>query len=153
MNISEGNQIQSDTLNHFFPSDLLLVSSYVINLILGLPTNVYVLWLIISGAGGTMASELSALNLAMTKILFCLFNVFAIVYLYLKTEPFRVVSTFALGFFNFGRPMVQTCICLEHYLAVVHPVVFLSALVWVMVLGFSGVSIIFTSLEIGRAHV
>ncbi|KAK6324612.1 hypothetical protein J4Q44_G00039540 [Coregonus suidteri] len=37
---------------------------YAVNLILSFPTNVYVLWLIVTGAGETMASEFFALNLA-----------------------------------------------------------------------------------------
>ena len=62
-----------------------------------------------------------------------------------------MVHAFSLGLFGFERPLFQTCICLECYLAVVHPVVFLRykplryrlgccALVWMMVLGYCSVS-------------
>ncbi|XP_064860591.1 C-C chemokine receptor type 8-like [Oncorhynchus nerka] len=119
-----------------------------INLILGLPTNVYILWLIVTGAVGTMASDFFSLNLAVSEILSILSNLMFIIYrLLLENDVLRSVGTFFTGFNLFGRPLFQCCICVERYLAVVHPVTFLKykplryrvgccGVVWMMVLGF-----------------
>lgn len=62
MNISETNSSSVAALYAQITS--IYTASYTINLILGLPTNVYVLWLILTGVGGTMASDFFSLNLA-----------------------------------------------------------------------------------------
>ena len=97
----------------------------IVNLILGLPTNGCVLWLIASGVGGTMASEFFTLNLVVSDILSCLFSLILILQLYLKMIQSSEIFWIFVGFLYSGRPLFQACICLERYLAVVHPVVFL----------------------------
>ena len=119
---------------------------YAVNLILSLPTNVYVLWLILTGAGGMVASEFFTLNLAVSEILYCLCAVFVFVYIHLPIPPILALFIFFSGFMFHGRPLFQCCICFERYLAVVHPVVFLkyrplrykvggSGLVWLVLIG------------------
>ena len=135
MNVSEVNErstpptifliepgVQGVHVAHFVP---ILTASYAINIILGLPTNVYILWLILTGAGGTMASEFFSLNLTLSEIIFCLFNAFSMSDLYIQSDFVNKASHFSFGFVFSGRPLFQCCICLERYLAVVHPVVFL----------------------------
>jgi hypothetical protein len=58
-------------------------SSFSINIILGLPTNVYILWLILTGEGGSMASEFFSLNLTLSEIIFCLCNTISMSELYI----------------------------------------------------------------------
>ncbi|XP_055771389.1 P2Y purinoceptor 4-like [Salvelinus fontinalis] len=118
-----------------------------INLILGLPTNVYVVWLIVTGAGGTMASDFFSLNLSVSEILYILSNLMLIVHYNIQDNgAFWSVGTFFEGFNLFGRPLFQCCICVERYLAVVHPVTFLKykplryrvgccGVVWLILLG------------------
>jgi hypothetical protein len=119
---------------------------YAINFILVLPTNIYVLWLILTEAGGTMASEFFALNLAVSEILFCLCSIMYFIWLHHPTIVASYIMVFSFGFLITGRPMFQCCICVERYLAVVHPVVYLKykplryrvgccGVVWLMVLG------------------
>ena len=99
--------------------------SISINLVVGLPSNGYVLWLIVSGAGGTMALEFFALNLAVSEILFCSSNVLHLVNIYVPSLGLYSFVAFSSGLLTLGRSLFQTFICLERYLAVVHPVVFL----------------------------
>ncbi|KAK6324490.1 hypothetical protein J4Q44_G00038320 [Coregonus suidteri] len=104
----------------------LFTAAISINLLLGLPTNVYVLWLIVTGAGGTMASEFFTLNLALSEIFYSLSNLMYIIHDHIQENGALLsVGTFFAGFNLFGRPLFQCCICVERYLAVVHPVTFL----------------------------
>jgi hypothetical protein len=146
--------------NSSLPEDLLAVyfaqitsistASFAINIILGLPTNVYILWLIVTEAGtevgGTMASEVFFLNLAVTEVLFSLSAIFYFIRLHDPSVVVLYFMSFSYGFLFTGRPLFQSCICVERYLAVVHPVVFLKykplryrvgccGVVWLMVLG------------------
>ena len=96
-----------------------------INLILGCPTNGYVLWLIFRGAGGTLASEFFTLNLTVNELLSYVYSVATIIWTKQERLVFLSILHFFSGFLTMGRPLFQACICLERYLAVVHPVVFL----------------------------
>lgn len=94
-----------------------------VNIVLSLPTNSYIVWLIVAGPRDTVVRELLPLNLAAFEILFCLISAggllkhFTIVVTYLR----RVANCFLKS----GRPILQCCICVEQFLAVVHPVLFL----------------------------
>ena len=123
MNISETNSSSLAALNAQITS--IYTASCTINIFLGLPTNVYVLWLILTGAGGTMASDFFSLNLAVSEVLYCLFSVFVLVNNHIPTTALAYLADFSFGFLSAGRPLFQCCICVERYLAVVHPVVFL----------------------------
>ena len=126
---------------------IIYTAAYSINLFLGLPTNLYGLWLIVTGAGGLVASDFFTLNLAVSEILFCLNCLLNIFYMYFQINGsvLKVIG-FCTGFISTGRPLFQCSVCVERYLAVVHPVTFLkykplryrvgcSGLVWLMVLG------------------
>ncbi|XP_067104306.1 somatostatin receptor type 5-like [Osmerus mordax] len=116
------------------------------NVFIGIPTNCYVILLIGREGSGTVASDFFALNLSVAEILFfpsMMLEWLLTTFLGLDTKYIR---GFALGLIYAGRPVFQSCICLERYLAVVHPLVFLrykpfrykvscSGLAWVLVLG------------------
>ncbi|XP_045080860.1 P2Y purinoceptor 8 [Coregonus clupeaformis] len=144
MNISTANSSSVSDLNAQGTS--IVTASCAINLILSVPTNGYVLWLIATGAGGRMASDFFSLNLALSEILVCLSSVFFIVSTHVKTTAVFVLVTFGISLLYIGRPLFQSCVCVERYLAVVHPVVFLKykplryrvgccGVAWLMVLG------------------
>ncbi|XP_078138757.1 uncharacterized protein LOC144538484 [Centroberyx gerrardi] len=95
------------------------------NLILGLPLNVYILWLILTKASGTMASEFFSLNLAVAEIFFCLSTILYFLFVQLKSIGCYKAYIFSVGLIYTGRPLFQCCICVERYVGVVYPVVFL----------------------------
>ncbi len=121
------------------PYDLVI---HTINLLFGLPTHSYILWLIVKGTGRGIASEFFTLNISVCEIMLCLrsFNsVLGNVFPKLWS-----VMMFLSGFVITAR-FFQSLICVERYLAVVHPVTFLkykplrykvvcSAVIWIMII-------------------
>ncbi len=121
------------------PYDLVIHS---INLLFGLPTHSYILWLIVKGTGRGIASEFFNLNISICEIMSCLrsFNsVLGNVFPKLWS-----VMMFLSGFVITAR-FFQCLMCVECYLAVVHPVTFLkykhlrynvacSAVTWIMII-------------------
>jgi len=115
--------------------------------LLGFPTNSYVIWLIVTGTGNGLAAEFFSLNLSVFEMIYSLKSLFE-----LLRYTFSVLSN-TVGYFQgiatTGRPLFQCLICVERYLAVVHPVTFLkfkplryrvicSFIVWVTSLSCNG---------------
>ncbi|XP_050948640.1 C-C chemokine receptor type 8-like [Labeo rohita] len=115
-----------------------------LSLLFGLPTHSYVIWLIITGTGNGVASEFFNLNLSVCEIGSSISAMFGI--LSLLFSNFTILTHFLQGLGVTGRPLFQCLICVERYLAVVHPVTFLkykplryrvicSTAVWIITLG------------------
>ncbi|KAJ8017221.1 hypothetical protein DPEC_G00015550 [Dallia pectoralis] len=132
---------------------VLFIIPGAINFIISLPTNAYTLWLIVNGPAGTKASELFALNMAVSEILNCLCSILAIVNSRIQIAALNLLVTFSFCFMNTGRPLFQCCISMERYLAVVHPVIFLKykplryrlgccGAVWLLVVGSGLISML-----------
>ncbi|XP_051734831.1 uracil nucleotide/cysteinyl leukotriene receptor-like [Ctenopharyngodon idella] len=117
---------------------------YFIYFLFGLPLHSYVLWLIITGTGSGVASEFFNLNLSVCEIansLNCFFFVLSIWF-----SSHLTLKLFLIGLSVTGRPLFQCLMCVERYLAVVHPVTFLKfkplryrviccTVAWIMTLG------------------
>ncbi|XP_043091999.1 C-C chemokine receptor type 8-like [Puntigrus tetrazona] len=122
--------------------DYLEVCVYGINFLFGLPTHSYVLRLIVTGTASGVASEFFILNLSVCEIGICLNALVLVLSLWFTSlVPFEL---FLVGFTMAGRPLFQCLICVERYLAVVHPVTFLKykplryraiccAVVWIII--------------------
>lgn len=118
---------------------------HYINVVLGFPVHSYILWLICTGKGSGIVAEFFNLNLTVCEILFCLCSV-----LYIASTKFPTLT--AATYFLFaqpgvGRPLINCAICIERYIAVLHPVSFLkykplrykllcSVIIWVIVIVF-----------------
>ncbi|XP_067231468.1 C-C chemokine receptor type 8-like [Chanodichthys erythropterus] len=88
-----------------------------------LPANSYVIWLIITGTGYGVASEFFILNLSVCELGICLNGLVFI--LSRSISSLKITDAFLMGLSFTGRPLFQCLICVERYLAVVHPVTFL----------------------------
>ncbi len=121
--------------------DLFTICVLCFNLLFGPPTHIYVLWLIVTG--GRNVSEFLNLNLSICEMTICV-NDF-ISFLAIRFPEVDSFNAFTAGFYITGRPLFQCLMCVERYLAVVHPVIFLkykplryklfcSAAVWITAL-------------------
>ncbi len=118
------------------------VTLHVISILFGLPTHSYILWLIVKGTGRGIASEFFNLNISVCEIMLYLRS--SITLLASVFPRLWYVKMFLSGFSTTAR-FFQCLICVERYLAVVHPVTFLkykhlrykvacSIVTWIMII-------------------
>ncbi len=111
----------NSTIRSWVLMDSLEVFVYSINLF-SFPMPCYVIWLIIGTRSG-IALEFFNLNLSVCEIGICLNSLFFILSRWFSC--LEILDLFLLGFTFTGRPLFQCLMCVERYLAVVHPVTFL----------------------------
>ncbi len=139
----------NSTLEHLlWPSSIvdMLVSS--INFLFGFPVHSYIIWLIVTGTGNGVASESFNINLSICELwisLNCLLSVLSNILP--NVVQLTALSFFLAGVVITGRPLFQCLMCVERYLAVVHPVIFLKfkplryrviccTVIWIITFGF-----------------
>lgn len=106
------------------PEEMVAVVAYAANLLFGLPINVYVTWLIVSGRQEKIALDFIPLNQIVIESLFGLSGI--LYFLQGLLSPFlENILHFLNIMFMLMRPLMQSYLCLEHYFATVHPVIFL----------------------------
>uniref|UniRef100_UPI003AAA3AE8 uncharacterized protein n=1 Tax=Centroberyx gerrardi TaxID=166262 RepID=UPI003AAA3AE8 len=118
------------------------LASEMFNSILGLVTNCWFLKLVTGGSLFQINQEMLSINLAILEVIYCLLSPLLVLNIIVfVNQTILSCSWYICGLVIVGRPFFHSCICVEHYLAVVHPVVFLrykplryrvacSALVW-----------------------
>lgn len=119
-----------------------------INMFLGIPANVMVLWLIHKNKGDSSTSDIFILQLAVLDVLFCLIPPLELANIVFLTNS----STWYVLRFFYGMkdssPLFLSCICLDRYVAVVHPITFtelkdrqhrsiLASVVWLITLAYA----------------
>ncbi|XP_053711291.1 P2Y purinoceptor 1-like [Synchiropus splendidus] len=119
----------------------------VFNLVVGTPCNVLVLWQILSRKSDATTSNIFIFNLALLDTYFCLMTPVDMVNrLLLNDRRVWFLQRFAYGIKDVAL-LFLVCICLDRYMAVVHPVLFtairdnrvricVSALVWCLILAY-----------------
>ncbi|XP_058613288.1 hydroxycarboxylic acid receptor 2-like [Onychostoma macrolepis] len=122
MNSTEAST-NSTTFEHLLWSlsivDMFVCSS---NFLFGFPVHSYIIWLIVTGKGSDVASESFNINLFICELWIsfsCLLSVLS------NFVQLMALPSFLTGLMVAGRPLFQCLICVERYLAVVHPVSFL----------------------------
>ncbi|XP_048021444.1 uracil nucleotide/cysteinyl leukotriene receptor-like [Megalobrama amblycephala] len=135
---------ESSTTYSFGLLDIMEMYACSFSFLFGLPTNFYVLWLIITGTESGVASMFFQLSLSVCEIGISVNGLFFILSFWFSSLTTLVLFLIGLGVT--GRPLFQCLISIERYLAVVHPVTFLkykplryrvicSATVWIITLG------------------
>ncbi|KAI4876721.1 hypothetical protein NFI96_000425 [Prochilodus magdalenae] len=103
----------------------LVMSIYLLSLLLGLPLNVYIIVLLFPRRGVMEASDVFSWNQAVSEIVFVLFGpVHTLCSISFSLCIYELFG-FLFGISSSSRCLFQSCVCLEWYLAVVHPVTFL----------------------------
>ncbi|XP_035523538.1 proteinase-activated receptor 3 [Morone saxatilis] len=119
-----------------------------INMFLGIPANFMVLWLIHTNKGDSSTSDIFILHLAVLDILFCLIPPLELANIvFLNNSSTWYVLRFFYGIKDCS-PLLLSCICLDRYMAVVHPITFtkfkdrqhravLAFVVWLITLAYA----------------
>jgi hypothetical protein len=155
MNASSGNHTYFDRwevcLDQGYVVPVLGHAVQVLCFLLGTPALVWCLWLSLSGSlsGGLKPTQVFPINLFAVELVFCVHFVLAVTtYLLTKNVMLRNNNNVLYYLVWTCRPLLQSCICVERYLAVAQPVAFLkyrlrryrvvcSTAVWLLSLAFA----------------
>uniref|UniRef100_W5LX93 G-protein coupled receptors family 1 profile domain-containing protein n=1 Tax=Lepisosteus oculatus TaxID=7918 RepID=W5LX93_LEPOC len=126
-----------------------LTAVEVITVILGLPANAKVLWIMLKTRADSSTSDIFTANLALIDILFCSMITLEIINTFFTIQK-KIIDAmlFFWGFSEMGGPLFLTCVCVDLYLAVLHPITFMkfrdhkwkavcSAVAWVFTISYS----------------
>ncbi len=131
-----------------YPGHFLIVLAIILNAVLMLPLNGWILWLARKSACVT-SSDFVILNLSVAEVIG---NTSLLTYLLgatLNEKVIILISNYLSSMLIVGRPFFQTYFCVERYLAVVYPLVYLKymkapklklsfvGLVWLSILLFA----------------
>ncbi|KAL2087255.1 hypothetical protein ACEWY4_018314 [Coilia grayii] len=120
----------------------------VFNLAVGLPTNMMVMWQVATRKSEGSTSDIFIFNLAILDAFFCLMTPIEMINrLILDNERIWYFQRFSYGIKD-TAPLFLTCICLDRYVAVVHPILFtgirdnrirtaVAVLVWGLILAYA----------------
>ncbi|XP_067280759.1 chemokine XC receptor 1-like [Pseudorasbora parva] len=147
VNFSTSGTSTNSTTQSFVVVNILNLCVYSIHFLFGVPTYAYIIWLIMTGTGSGIASEFFNLNLSVCEIVYTFDSLLSAL---VSTLPWlsrlKALTWFLMGLGVTGRPLFQCLMCVERYLAVVHPVTFLKykplryrviccTVVWIITLG------------------
>lgn len=126
MNISSTmNSIPSEEEWEHGVKLIFVISIHVINYLLGLPLNSCVIVLLLNRCRSLDPCDVFTLNQAAVEILFLFLAPFHILCAVKMELCLNTAVGFVIGVGMLVRSLLQCLVCLERYLAVVHPVTFL----------------------------
>lgn len=123
-NSSVNSSILSEEQWLYDVMSVFVISMHVVNYLLGLPLNSYIIALLLNGRRSLDPCDVFTLNQAAAEIFFMLFAPFHIL-LKIKFDLCYQPLCFFLGAGMCVRALFQCLVCLERYVAVVHPITFL----------------------------
>lgn len=148
------SEIIAECNKHGTPSSRLPLQ--ILLLVLALPLNVALLWLLLKNRRALSPSEVLGLNLAVLGILYCL-GIPLDIYITIRSRSgllLRLSHTTSILCY-FGCPLLLSSMCVERYVAASHPVVFMrlgkweyraacSALIWLLTIIMAVATYIYT---------
>jgi len=102
---------------------LFWLAGSLLDVLLALPTNAYVLFLILSAPRKDLSAEIFTMNLSVSEVLHSLVNVVVVIARWAPAAS--ILARLSAGVVFTTRPLFQCCICVEVYLGVVRPVTYL----------------------------
>ncbi|XP_015199924.2 uracil nucleotide/cysteinyl leukotriene receptor-like [Lepisosteus oculatus] len=104
------------------------LSLRVIVVIVGLPANVIVLWLLLRKRGISSSTDVFIFHLAFLDTFFTFLLPLRLVNVFVLNNNKSIwhAQEFAYGVKDMGGPLLLCCICLDRYMAVLHPIMFSS---------------------------
>ncbi|KAI5617502.1 hydroxycarboxylic acid receptor 2-like, partial [Silurus asotus] len=117
--------------------------------LIGTPANLWCLWFYFCIERKVKQTHVFLLNVIIIELIFCLLCVAEMLNLFIfNNDTYLSVTNFVLSLSWSGRPLIQTCICTEQYLAVRHPIIFLRykgikyriaavVVVWFILIGYA----------------
>ncbi|XP_018595817.2 proteinase-activated receptor 3-like [Scleropages formosus] len=147
-NITNQEQTVFEQRKHIPAIILFYLGLQFVNMFLGIPGNVMVLWLLLRNKRDSSTSDIFILHLAILDTLFCLIPPLELVNIvYVTTSSTWYVLRFFYGIKD-SSPLFLSCICVDRYIAVVHPLTFSAlkdrrhravcvAVVWLITLAYA----------------
>lgn len=144
---------------YFGPPLLLLVS--FLCFIVGLPVHCWCLWVYLRG--NINVNLVFPLNITLLELLFCIQSIVDLIDVKFPSTIGYKIANFLIGVSWTARPIIQACMCIEQYLAVLRPVMFrkyksihrrivFAAATWLIAVGNS-LRLIFIEINYFRDHV
>ncbi|XP_053340748.1 uracil nucleotide/cysteinyl leukotriene receptor-like [Clarias gariepinus] len=123
-NVSVAEKTVYEMCRHMPSVILFYLGMQFINMFMGIPANLMVLWLIRRNRSDSTTSDIFIWHLAVLDTFFCLIPPLELVnLLYLSTSSTWYVLRFWYGIKD-SSPLFLACICLDRYMAVRHPIIF-----------------------------
>uniref|UniRef100_W5NM61 G-protein coupled receptor 4-like n=2 Tax=Lepisosteus oculatus TaxID=7918 RepID=W5NM61_LEPOC len=97
----------------------------IFNVFLGLPANVMILWFILRKKSESSTSDIFIFNLAVLDGFFgCMVPIDLVNMFLLNNKDIWYILMFTYGIKDMGGPLFLSCVCLDRYVAVLHPITF-----------------------------
>ncbi|XP_043938194.1 P2Y purinoceptor 1-like [Protopterus annectens] len=119
--IANGSTFHGFPYECLYTSYLIVLPTWIILLVLGLPPNVIALWVFIKQKAWNSSMSIFLLNLAIKDVLFCLLTPLQIASTFVNNTTLQE-AVFDIVIANMIAGIIfLTCVCVERYIAVVHP--------------------------------